>query len=167
MHIIVHWSLKSECVTLSMVLAVSHNSRADHENGVKRFLKKSVLLLLLPLLSAKRKLLERCLVRRKIRGFGLLAFWKAERQCLWQQDNNLEFQDRLLGCGCIAITQMNCFNPLIHCHISAEQISASNASHFCHHHRTEENKSESAIQKRKHQEFKIQSSNHSTDFYFI
>ena len=110
----------------------------------------------------QKKAPEVCLTCYKITGFELLV----KHLCL-QQHSNLACQDRLLGCGCIAIRRLNCFNPLIHCHISAEQISASITSHSCHHHRTEENKSESAIQKRKHQEFKIQSSNHSTDFYFI
>lgn len=67
----------------------------DHRKGVKKIHQQSVLLL--PLISFKRKPLERCLTCCKIRAFGLLTCWIW--LCLKLQDN-LECEDKLLMLGC-------------------------------------------------------------------
>ena len=76
----------------------------------------------------------------------MLAHWKAKRLCLQQQDN-LECQDRLLGCGCITTRWLKLFwltpkgaspsndpaaGSLHYCYTSVEHISASNTNYWQH-----------------------------------
>lgn len=98
-----HSSLKSNHVKVSTVIAVPKNSNAD---------KCSLTICLSFVAHFMLQKASECLTSCNIRSFQPLACWKGEFVCLQQQDS-LECQDKMLGCGCITTRYWSCFWPTL------------------------------------------------------
>ena len=126
----VHWPSKAETVQSTNVFPAAQCSCADNENGVKSVHWHSFWLL--PFFSRQRKLLYERLICRKMRGWKLLACWKAERLSLQQLDTwSAKTDFKGVAAPIPALTPLRTRSQTAT--VTADTILGLQQDQFCHH----------------------------------